>query len=59
MIHFENEIVYFNGFKHITVDQSEHNCNLCKIGDHENGNCPEVIICIIKFYKVILRTLNI
>ena len=47
MSRFENEIVYFNGFKHITVDPLEHNCTLCKIGDHENGNCSEVIICII------------
>ena len=59
MIRFGNEIVYFNGFKHITVDQLEHNCTLCKIGDHENGNCSEVIICVIKFSNVILRTLNI
>ena len=58
MIRFEIEIVYFNGFKHITVDPTNH-CNLCKIGDHENGNCPEVIICVIKFSKVILKTLNI
>lgn len=59
MIRFENEIVYFNGFKHITVDPRNHCCTLCKIGNHENGNCPEVTICIIKFSKVILKTLNI
>ena len=35
------------------------NCTLCKIGDHENGNCSEVIICIAKFSKVTLKTLNI
>ena len=53
MSRFENEIVYFNGFKHITVDPRNH-CTLCKIGDHENGNCPEVITCITKFSKVTL-----
>ena len=58
MSRFENEIVYFNGFKHITVDP-RNPCTLCKIGDHENGNCPEVIICVIKFSQVILKTLNI
>ena len=59
MSRFENEIVYFNGFKHITVNQRDNMCDLCKIGDHENENCPESIICIIKFSKVILKTLNI
>lgn len=58
MSRFENEIVYFNGFKHITVDP-RNTCNLCKIGNHENRNCLEVIICVTKFSKVILRTLNI
>ena len=56
MSRFENEIVYFNSFKHITVDP-RNPCTLCKIGDHEN--CPEVIICIAKFSKVTLKTLNI
>lgn len=59
MSRFENEIVYFNGFKHITADPLKHNCTLCKIGDHENGNCPEAIICIAKFSNVTLKTLNI
>ena len=59
MSRFENEIVYFNGFKHITVDPLEHNCTLCKICDHGNKNCPEVSICVIKFSQVILKTLNI
>lgn len=59
MSRFENEIVYFNGFKHITVNQAKHDCTLCKIGDHENGNCPEVTICVTKFSNIILRTLNI
>ena len=59
MSRFENEIVYFNGFKHITVNQRDHMCDLCKIGDHENGNCSESIICVIKFSEVILKTLNI
>ena len=58
MSRFENEIVYFNGFKHITVDP-RNNCTLCKICDHENENCPEAIICIAKFSKVTLKTLNI
>lgn len=59
MSRFENEIVYFNGFKHITVNQAEHDCTLCKIGNHENGNCPEVFTCVTKFSNIILRTLNI
>lgn len=59
MIRFENEIVYFNGLKHITVNQRDHVCNLCKIGDHENESCSKSIICVIKFSKVFLKTLNI
>lgn len=59
MIRFENEIVYFKGFKHITVNQRDRGCNLCKIGDHENGSCLESIICVIMFSKVFLKTLNI
>lgn len=59
MIRFENEIVYFRGFKHITVNQRNRTCDLCKIDKHQNELCPESIICIAKFSKVILRTLNI
>lgn len=59
MSRFENEIVYFNGFKHITVDQRNFACGLCKINNHKNRNCPEVITCVIKFSKVTLKTLNI
>lgn len=59
MVRFENEIVYFNGFKHITVDQRNPACDLCKIGDNEKGNCPESITCVNKFSKVILKTLNV
>lgn len=59
MIRFENEIVYFKGFKHITVNQRDQGCSLCKIGDHEDGSCLESTICIIKFSQIFLKTLNI
>lgn len=59
MIRFENEIVYFKGFKHVTVNPRDRVHNLCKIGDHENGSCSESITCVIKFSKVFLKTLNI
>lgn len=59
MIRFENEIVYFNGFKHITVNQAEDNCTLCKISSYRGCNVLTSITCVTKFSNVILRTLNI
>lgn len=59
MIRFENEIVYFNGFKHITVDPLEHNCTLCKISSYRGCGESTSITCVAKFSQVILKTLNI
>ena len=59
MSSFENEIVYFNGFKHITVNQAEHDCTLCKISSYRGCGESTSSTCVIKFSNVILRTLNI
>lgn len=59
MIRFENEIVYFNGFKHITVNQAEHDCTLCKISSYRGCGESTSFTCVTKFSNVILRTLNI
>lgn len=58
MIRFENEIVYFCGFKHITVNRKTgHVCDLCKIKNY--GICCKIDLCIRRFTFVGLRTLNI
>lgn len=59
MSRFENEIVYFNGFKHITVNQAEHDCTLCKISSYRGCGESTSITCVTKFFNVILKTLNI
>lgn len=59
MSRFENEIVYFNGFKHITVDSLEHDCTLCKISSYRGCDESTSITCVTKFFNVILKTLNI
>lgn len=59
MIRFENEIVYFKGFKHITVNQAEHNCTLCKISSYRGCGESTAFTCVTKFSNIILRTLNI
>lgn len=60
MIRFENEIVYFNGFKHITITREEYNlCYLCKMNYSQCCYESVVMDCVIKFSGVGLRTLNI